>query len=61
MESESEKNLNAEYFRAWMGIEELKSIAAGIINAPIDDDRQPRQEDVDRMKEFADEIEKLAK
>lgn len=61
MENESEKKLNAEYFRAWMGIEELKSIAAGIMNAPLDDDRLARQEDVERMKEFADEIEKLTK
>ncbi len=61
MENESEKKLNAEYFRAWMGIEGIKSIAAGIMNAPLDDDRLARQDDVDRMKEFADEIEKLTK
>jgi len=30
MENESEKKLNAEYFRAWMGIEGIKSIAAGV-------------------------------
>lgn len=56
---EAEESLCREHRRAMMAIEELRRLVAEIMNAPLEDDRLARQEDVDRMKEVANEIEAI--